>query len=123
MGSRGRRTGLIMAAMLAIGLFGCCGGIALFGARPENGIRVEQLEADLRANVPLGSSREQAEAWITAHGFTPEGISDKSGRRVGLAAMIPNDSLLDSAEIRLYIYFDDTGRVREVTIFRFVYSF
>jgi hypothetical protein len=40
-----------------------------------------------------------------------------------VAAFVRNDSLLDSAEIQVYIYFDDADRVREITVRRFVFSF
>lgn len=34
-------------------------------------------------------------------------------RKVGLGATVPNDSLLDTAEIRIEDYFSPEGRLRE----------
>lgn len=106
----------------AVGLFACCGGLALFGDRPKNGIRVERLEADLNERLPDGSTWELAEAWFASHGLRPNGIIEMSGRRIGLMANIPNDSLLESAEIRIELYFSPEGRLNHRVIYRFVYA-
>jgi hypothetical protein len=105
-----------------VGLFACCGGLALFGDCPKNGVRVERLEADLNERLPDGSTWEQAEAWFASHGLRPGVISEMGGRKVGLAATIPNDSLLESAEIRIELYFSREGRLEKRVIYRFVYS-
>ena len=118
---RGRHTGWLLAIVVVAGLFGCCGGLTLIGGRPKNGIRVEKLEADLRSSLPVGSMWAQAEAWFASHGIEPMGIRDLNGKEVGLGAIIPNDSFLESAEIYLYVYFNDAGEVREIIIYRFVY--
>ena len=43
-------------------------------------------------------------------------------RPIGLGATIPNDSLIDAAEIRIYLYFDEHGRLRKWSVHRFVFS-
>jgi hypothetical protein len=119
---RGRRTlpGIVTAAIL--GLLACGGGLALFGHIPKNGIRVERLEADLNERLPDGSTWEQAEAWFASHGLQPSDLYDMDGRKDGLAVTIPNDSLLDSAEICIELYFSPEGRLNKRVIYRFVYS-
>jgi hypothetical protein len=81
---------------------------------------VERLEADLKERLPDGSTWEQAEAWFASHGIQQEDIVEMSGRRIGLGARIPNDSLLESAEIRIELYFSPDGRLQERSIYRFV---
>jgi hypothetical protein len=116
----GKRIGLLMAAS---GLFSCCGGIARFGDRPKNGIRVGHSEADLNEHLPDGSTWEQAEAWFASHGIEPGGIYTLGdNRKVGLHAIVPNDGLLDSAEIRIEVHFSPEGRLTKRSIYRFVYS-
>lgn len=89
---------------------------------PLNGIRVERLEADLNDRLPDGSAREQAEAWFASHGIQCWQVVDDGGRPVVLGATIPNDGLLESAEIRIQVSFGPDGRVCERLIDRFVYS-
>ena len=48
-------------------------------------------------------------------------IDDRS-RKVGLMSTIPNDSLFESAEIRIELYYDSLGRLERKLIYRFVYS-
>lgn len=118
---RRHRFGWLILAVAAVGLFG--GGLALFGDRPKSGIRVERLEADLNERLPDGSSWEQAEAWFASHGIQPHGIITSSdNQKVGLGAIVPNDSFLQSAEIRIYVYFGPAGRLTKRSIYRFVYS-
>jgi hypothetical protein len=111
----------VIAAVI-VGLFSCCGGFACFADRPLNGIRVERLETNLNAKLPDGSTWEQAEAWFASHGLQPKGISEKDGPKIGLSATIPNDSLLDSAEIFIALYFSPEGRLEKRIIYRFIYS-
>lgn len=118
---RSKQIGLLLAVAGVIGLFSCCGWVALFGDRPKNGIRVEQLEADLNERLPDGSTWEQAEAWFASHGLRP-GVIGWGNQKDGLAATIPNDSLLESAEIRIELYFSPEGRLQKRVIYRFVYS-
>jgi hypothetical protein len=116
------RTRLVLFAGVAIGLFCCCGGLAFFGDRPINGIRVEELEADLNERLPDGSTHEQAEQWFSSHGFEPWDIVEIGGRRIGLGATIPNDSWANHAEIEIELYFTAEGRLHTRVIYRFVYS-
>lgn len=99
-----------------------CGvGFCQKASSPHNRILVDRLEADLRDNVPPGSTRAQAETWFKARGLKFAVISDGSPERpVGYSSRVDNDSWLESAEIRIVVEFDDTGRVTNTIIRRFV---
>jgi hypothetical protein len=110
--------------VIAVLMICCCAGIGVFGDRPKNGIRVEKLEVDLKTQLPDGSSWEESELWFSSHNLQPHVIDRRQdGRKSGLGVTIPNDSLLDTAEIRIELYFDETGRLYKRSIERFVYSF
>jgi hypothetical protein len=99
-------------------VFFCCGGLALFGDRPKNGIRVEQLEADLTQQLPDGSTWEQAEVWLASYGVRPIAYYTEGGRKTGLEAVIPNDSLLFGARIIIELHFTPEGRLQKRLIER-----
>ena len=120
--NRRSRTRLILLAAVVAGVFAGCGGLTYFSVNPKNGIRVGRLEADLHERLPEGSSWAEAEAWFASHGVKPGGIVDSGGRRIGLMTIIPNDTLVESAEVQIFLYFDDTGKLRERIIRRVVYS-
>jgi hypothetical protein len=107
----------------AIGTLVCCGGITYYAFHPLNGIRVDRLKADLNQSLPDGSSWEQAEAWFGSHGFRPLKIAEKGGRIVGLGAQVPNDDLIESATIYIYLYFDTEGHLEKRTIYREIKPF
>jgi hypothetical protein len=88
-------------------------------SQPKNGIRVEQLEADLHEHLPLGSSREEVLAWYSAHGITElSDLTDTGGGKAGYRASVPNDSWLDRANIEIMCRIDRQGKLTDVTIFR-----
>ena len=119
---RGLRTGLIVTASIVAGLL-LCGGLGVVLDWPKNGVLVWRLEADLNEKLPEGSTWEQAEAWFASHGIQPGGIVEgKTGRKAGLGAIIPNDSLSGWAEIRIELYFSPEGRLEKKSIYRFVPS-
>jgi hypothetical protein len=110
--------------MAVIGLLLCCCGVAYFANYPLNGIRVDRLEADLNQSLPDGSTWEEAEAWFAAHGFKTKTIAEANGgRTVGLGAQIPNDDLIESATIYIYVYFDTEGRLEKRVIYREIKPF
>ena len=118
-----KRSRLFLVGTALLGILLSCGGLWFFADKPKNGIRVEQLEDDLRKRLPIGSTWKEAEGWFASHGIKPGAISELGGRKIGLGSTIPNDSLLDSAEIRIELYFNEDGRLRERIIYRVVYSF
>jgi hypothetical protein len=114
------RSVLITATVFV--LFACCGGLFVFGNRPENGIHVAELEADLRRSLPEGSTWAQTEAWFLSHGIRTGEVSELNGRKVGLWARIPNHTWFESAEIRISVYFNESGGLQKIIIYRFVFS-
>jgi hypothetical protein len=108
---------------MVVGGFACCGALIYFWERPLNGIRVEQLEADLEERLPVGSSWELAEEWFASHEFKTYGIVDSVGRRDGLMAIIPNNTILRPGEIHIELYFDANRKLRKRVIYRYVPSF
>ncbi|MDY3561866.1 hypothetical protein R5W23_003294 [Gemmata sp. JC673] len=114
--------GLLLTVTL--GLCVVAGGtwLVFCGDEPKNGIRVEQLEADLNERLPDGSTWAQAEAWFASHGIEATVGTDPEGRKISLHAQIRNDSFLESAEIRIDLDFSSDGRIRERSIYRFVYA-
>jgi hypothetical protein len=78
----------------------------------------EQWEADLNERLPKGSSWEQAHEWFASHGLEASYIADSNKGRVGLMSVIPNYTLLQPGEIQIFLYFDDSGKLRERVIRR-----
>src|SRR6478735_4230546 len=78
----------------------CAGGGGLLHVhdQPKNGIRVENMEADLKAKLPLGSSWEASEAWFASQGIKPSVLlRGPESQRSELLATVPNDTFLESA--------------------------
>ncbi len=61
-------------------------------------------------------------AWLASRGIEPDGGIDAHRREACLSAHVPNDTLVESAEIRIYLYFDRQGRLVKRSIDRFVFS-
>lgn len=97
-------------------------GVLRFGDRPLSGVRVERLEADLEARLPIGSTWGEAEDWFASHSIRPGHIAElKSGEVIGLMATVPNRGLFDSAVIVIEMHFDEKARLKEKSIRRFVH--
>lgn len=122
-GASNKRIYRLVWILLVAGLFSCCGGLTLFGDYPTNGIHVDELETDLNARLPIDSTWEQAEEWFASHGFQTYGIGNTDNPRVGLGATVPNNSLLETAEIHIDLFFSPEGLLTERSIYRFIYSF
>ncbi|MGL6075245.1 MAG: hypothetical protein ACRC8S_13890 [Fimbriiglobus sp.] len=119
---RGKRLWLYMVVASISAMFSCCAGLAIFGFEPLNGIQIEQLQADLYEKLPEGSTSEQAQAWFASHNIRPWDTTSSFGYKCGLGATIPNNSLLEFAEIHIEVSFGPDGRVYKRHISRFVYS-
>jgi hypothetical protein len=105
---------LTVAAVIAA----AAGGLYL-ASQPKNGIRVEQLEAEIHEQLPPGSSREEVLAWYDAHGITElSDLTDTGGGKAGYQGSLPNDSWLDKAEILILCRLNRQGKLADVTIFR-----
>lgn len=120
---RKRPNGVLLTCLLLAGGLAACSGLLYLGHQPTNGIHVDELEADLRRNVPVGSTRAQAEAWFMSHGWRPS-LAGQTGteRIVGIGTSVPNSSWLETAEIRIDISFDEAGVITAVSIYRFVFT-
>jgi hypothetical protein len=105
---------LIVATMI-----GAAAGGLFLASQPKNGVRLEQLEADIHEQLPLGSSREEVLAWFTAHGITELfDLFDTGGSKAGYRAIVPNDTWLDKGTIEIMCRLDRQGKLTDVTIFR-----
>ncbi|VTR93263.1 unnamed protein product [Gemmata massiliana] len=108
---------------VALAVLGCCAGLIAFGDRPFNGVRVEQLKADLNERLPEGSSWADGEAWFARHSIRPGVVFKVSDNlKTGLAATVPNSSLINNAEIYIELHFGAGGKLEKKTVYRFVYS-
>jgi hypothetical protein len=123
-----RITKAVSAVVLVVGtvvLVLGCGVVGRYVAHQwhERG-RVHRLEADLNARLPLGSSWEQAETWFASHGIQPDDIVELGSRtRIGLGATIENNfTLLEPAEILIYLYFSKEGKLTSKSIERSLIS-
>jgi hypothetical protein len=112
----------ILVAVVAF--FSCCGYPTYYCVvEPWWGeVRVKRWKADLDENLPVGSSREQAEAWFASRGLKPNDLIGPDGRRAGLAATIPDGMPPVNGAIRIELGFDDNGAVRERIVYRVEYS-
>ena len=85
-----------------------CGGCAYYGLRVvylDDANEVERLKADFEANVPAGSTTQQAEAWLRAQGLTEVQRRDRywiKPARVG--------------EIRVRLQYGPPGGVRGISV-------
>jgi len=122
----GQKPGRFRFCLLVAGIIcviGGCIGVGYLAIRPEGGVTVKQLEAEVKEKLPIGSSRKQVYAWFASHGLYPADIVEiSSGRSVGLGTSMPNNTFLEMAEIRISVYFDSADRLERVHIYRFVYS-
>jgi hypothetical protein len=88
-------------------------GLILIADLPSDGVWTSAVAADLAANLPVGSSREQARAWFAAHGIT-QVFEEPSEGRVKLMGHILNPSWLNpEAQIVVEITLNETNRVVE----------
>jgi hypothetical protein len=123
-----RRTRTVLRLIVAViaapiyCLFICYGGLLFLKDRLMNGIRLEYLKADMNKRLPNGSTSAQAAAWFATHGIQPEVITDSRDRNIGLMAIISNSRLVQPAEIRIFVYFNQEGQLTERQIYRFVYA-
>jgi hypothetical protein len=116
------RLGVSGYLLVGVAILACLAGILFVGDQPKNGIRVEQLEADLNQQLPLGSSWEEAEAWFAARGLKASGIyRGAECRRVGLIAAVPNDTFLEKAHIVISLSFCPEGRLEKYEVARIIH--
>lgn len=95
---------------------------ALWLAAPE-GLTPEGVAADLATRVPDGSARAEAEAWFATVGVPPTPLADaRTGREVGLFALIPDRRWLSSDVIYAEVRVGGDGRVTGRRVERIKFS-
>ena len=112
-GRSGRSLSRLALPALALSVVGCCAFLWWCDGGPPDGFRVEQLEPDLQQRVPIGASRDDAEAWFASRGLSPSGIVDDRGHDIGLESVVRFGGCGIPAEIQVFVYFDGDGRVKE----------
>jgi hypothetical protein len=112
---RWRICGALLLFVIVMGLpVGCC----TIADLPYDGVWESSMAADLAANLPVGSSREQARAWFAAHGMT-RFDEDLNEGRARLTGDLLNPSWLNpEAQIVVRITFDEADRVVEAVCTR-----
>ncbi len=108
-----------VVALVFAGMFAALGAVWYFGSIPENGIRVEDVQADAEQNLPPGTPREEVRAWLARHGVTEVfDLRDLGGRVDGFGGALPNNSWLESAYISFEFRFDREGKLTKKNIYR-----
>lgn len=94
-------------------------GLLYFASLPKNGVHAEQLDADVREGLQVGTStREDAMAWFAARGITEvSDTSDAGGRKNGYLAKIPNDSWMKQKQVEIQIGYDGKGKVMRLSVY------
>ena len=98
--------------------FGTLAGLWYLASQPENGVRLEQLEEEVRNDLPPGSSRDQIRAWLDSRGFNGHGdMVDTGNKRIGYRVTISNDTWMEHAQIVIVFRFE-RGAIALIDIFR-----
>ncbi len=89
---------------LAIGVIGCARG-------PEP----HQLDAQLRRELPIGTSASQVEAYLTAHGWRHSYLPDERSYLAGIRNVGSRFSFTRE-DIAIRIDFDKNGRLTSIGV-------
>jgi hypothetical protein len=114
--SAGRRKRLLILAVATVVVYACGVGVSRYATRQFLGIDAESLDADLRSSLPLGSSMEAGRAWFARHGIEPWEDETVTGR--SLTARLPNDTVLETGEIRIWLDYGFEGRLKSIGVGR-----
>lgn len=112
--SRRKKGGLPLWVVALVFLALAGGGYAAYryASQPKNGLHLKQLEADASAKLPPGTDKEKVYEWFKSHNITDVGdLSDTGGGKVGIRALVPNDSHIDKAELDISFWYDKEGKV------------
>jgi hypothetical protein len=94
-------------------------GFWYYATRPTNGVRADDLRADLEARLPPGSSGSDIEAWFRDHGINDVAdMTDIGQQKVGYRAVIPNDTLVERVDIEIICRTDRAGRLASASVDR-----
>lgn len=96
------------------------GGLIYYAYLPKNGIHVEQVDADARQKLTIGTStREDAKAWFASQGISDVSESfDPGGRPNGYLAKIPNDNWMKHTQIEVRTVFDGNGKLKDLGVYQ-----
>ena len=102
-----------LAGLLIAGCVGSCD----LATRPYNGIRVGSLQSQARSALPVGSTREQVEAWLDYRELPYKPVYDKGGKLfLWYLVRMPNGSWMQpNAGLWMTFDFDAAGRLSEIT--------
>ncbi|MGL6075321.1 MAG: hypothetical protein ACRC8S_14280 [Fimbriiglobus sp.] len=98
-------------------LIACCVGSCELAYRPHNGFRVGSLRSEAQSALPIGSSREQVEAWLDARGLPYMAVYDKGGESfLWYLVRMPNPSWMrPNAGLSMTFYFHGAGGLSEIS--------
>lgn len=101
-----------LAGLLIIGSVGSC-EVAF---RPYNGIRVGRLQSEAQTALPIGSSREQVEAWLEKSGLPYEPVQGKGGEFLWFLVRMKNGSWMrPHAGLWMTLNFDAAERLTRIS--------
>ncbi len=113
----GRRKRLVALGGAGIVVCICAGVASRYTTHPFNGIDVEDLDADLRASLSTGSTMDEGHAWFAQQGITPTEYN-RGNISFSLFASVPNNSLLETAEIHILLNYRWDRRLTSVHVSR-----
>lgn len=110
-----------VVALVFVVLAGGSAGAYYAAIQPKNGVHLRALEADAAAKLPAGSTKEQVIDWFKANNITEySDLTNTGGGKVGLRALVPNDSYVDQAELDISFWYDKEGKVTKSQFLRTV---
>jgi hypothetical protein len=84
------------------------------------GTDAERLDSDLQSSLSIGSSMDAGRTWFARHGIEPVESETFEGRY--LKAILPDDTLLETADIHIWLCYDFEGRLRFARALRYLTS-
>jgi hypothetical protein len=116
-----RRRWLWLSLSLSlVAICASCGSLIYYNNEPIRAF--EHLKQEIEADLPLGTPRADVERWFKNRQITHGDIVDENNRICGLITSLPQRSFLQTAEIRIALYFDDSNRLKKLHVYRFVPS-
>lgn len=105
----------VLGALVGLLIAGGVGSCEVL-TRPHNGIRVGSLQSKALSALPVGSSREQVEAWLNANGLPYQPVYSKDGKRLlWYLVRMQNGSWVEPhASLHMTFYFDAAERLSDI---------
>jgi len=122
----GRRNRLLALAVVTVAFCALAAGLSHYAAHPFNGMDAQGLDSDLQSSLPIGSSMDAGRTWFATYGIEPleTVLEDKETGCVShlIYARVPNNTLLETAEIDIWLRYDTERRLKSAKVQRFVES-